>query len=91
MCVRYQPEQPSRAYEAANTQDDMDGLDPQGEVSEGFLPRTEERFTLRNLLFPTNTEPTALSGFSVNICTSTLGEETHTWLFVAVCVVCLVS
>uniref|UniRef100_A0A8C5CJ84 High affinity cationic amino acid transporter 1-like n=1 Tax=Gadus morhua TaxID=8049 RepID=A0A8C5CJ84_GADMO len=84
LVLRYQPEQPSRAYEAANTQDDMDGLDPQGEVSEGFLPRTEERFTLRNLLFPTNTEPTALSGFSVNICTSTLGVLVLVFCVIAV-------
>jgi len=41
-----------------------------------ILPQPDDRFTIRNLLFPSNTEPSPLSGFTVNICTSIMGE-TH--------------
>lgn len=70
LVLRYQPEQPSAAYEMANTQDEP-------EMAESYnidiLPQPEDRFTIRNLFFPSNTEPSPLSGFTVNICTSILG------------------
>lgn len=70
LVLRYQPEQPSAAYEMANTQDES-------EMAESYnvdiLPQPEDRFTLKNLLSPSNTEPSPLSGFTVNICTSILG------------------
>uniref|UniRef100_A0A3B5AMT0 High affinity cationic amino acid transporter 1-like n=1 Tax=Stegastes partitus TaxID=144197 RepID=A0A3B5AMT0_9TELE len=70
LVLRYQPEQPSAAYEMANTQDDP-------EMAESYnvdiLPQPDDRFTIRNLFSPSNTEPSPLSGFSVNICTSVLG------------------
>ncbi|XP_023118535.2 high affinity cationic amino acid transporter 1-like isoform X1 [Amphiprion ocellaris] len=70
LVLRYQPEQPSAAYEMANTQDEP-------EMAESYnidiLPQPEDRFTIKNLFFPSNTEPSPLSGFTVNICTSVLG------------------
>lgn len=70
LVLRYQPEQPSAAYEMANTQDEP-------EMAESYnidiLPQPEDRFTIKNLFFPSNTEPSPLSGFTVNICTSILG------------------
>ncbi|XP_028275858.1 high affinity cationic amino acid transporter 1-like [Parambassis ranga] len=71
LVLRYQPEQPSGAYEMANTQDESEMADSEG--NSDMLPQPEDRFTIRNLLFPSNSEPSALSGFAVNICTSILG------------------
>lgn len=70
---RYQPEQPSGAYEMANTQDESEMADSEG--NSDMLPQPEDRFTIKNLLSPANSEPSALSGFAVNICTSILGEK----------------
>ena len=38
-----------------------------------ILPGVEERFSFQTLLFPGNPEPSTLSGFTVNICTSVMG------------------
>uniref|UniRef100_A0A8C3A2R9 Solute carrier family 7 member 1 n=1 Tax=Cyclopterus lumpus TaxID=8103 RepID=A0A8C3A2R9_CYCLU len=65
LVLRYQPEQPSVAYKMVNTQDE-----PEMAFNEGNV---DDRFTIRNLLFPSNTEPSPLSGFAVNICTSIMG------------------
>ncbi|XP_060910917.1 high affinity cationic amino acid transporter 1 isoform X1 [Labrus mixtus] len=72
LVLRYQPEQPSQVYEMASTlEEDMsDGISV---PSMGILPGVEERFSFKTLLFPDNNEPSALSGFSVNICASLLG------------------
>lgn len=84
VCVavwRYQPEVPSAAYEMANTQDENEMGESYNEGNIDMLPQPEDRFTIRNLLIPSNTEPSPLSGFAVNICTSVLGEShkhTHT-------------
>ncbi|KAM6946083.1 high affinity cationic amino acid transporter 1-like [Aplochiton taeniatus] len=78
LVLRYQPEQPSMAYQMANVQEEADLTE-----SLGMLPEAEECFSIRNMLFPSNTEPSTLSGFTVNICTSTLG--------VLVCVFCIVA
>uniref|UniRef100_UPI003AB008DD high affinity cationic amino acid transporter 1b n=1 Tax=Centroberyx gerrardi TaxID=166262 RepID=UPI003AB008DD len=83
LVLRYQPEQPSMAYEMANTQDEPDIAEPFNEGTVGFLPEPDDEFTIKNLLSPQNTEPSPLSGFTVNICTSTLG--------VLVCVFCVVA
>lgn len=68
---RYQPEQSFEAYEMANTQEEP-------EIPESYnvdmLPPPEDRFTIKNLLYPLNTEPSPRSGTAVNICTSVLGE-----------------
>ncbi|KAL0173814.1 hypothetical protein M9458_029782, partial [Cirrhinus mrigala] len=53
------------------------------ESSAGFLPGSQDLCTFSNLLFPKNEEPSRLSGFTVNICTSVLG--------VLVCVFCVVA
>ena len=73
---RYQPEQSIAAYEMANTQDEPEP-ESYNEGKIDMLPQPEDRFTIKNLLFPSNTDPSPLSGFAVNICTSILGE-THT-------------
>lgn len=71
---RYQPEQLSMAYEMANTQDEPEIVESYNEGNTDILPQPEDRFTIKNLLYPSNPEPSQLSGFAVNICTSVLGE-----------------
>ncbi|XP_070987351.1 high affinity cationic amino acid transporter 1-like isoform X2 [Oncorhynchus clarkii lewisi] len=83
LVLRYQPEQSSMAYRMASTLDEPDTLESINEGSVGILPGAEEVFCAKNLLFPHNTEPNNLSGFVVNICTSTLG--------VLVCIFCVVA
>ncbi|XP_031647124.1 high affinity cationic amino acid transporter 1-like isoform X1 [Oncorhynchus kisutch] len=83
LVLRYQPEQSSMAYRMACTLDEPDTLESINEGSVGILPGAEEVFCAKNLLFPHNTEPNNLSGFVVNICTSTLG--------VLVCIFCVVA
>ncbi|XP_036820722.1 high affinity cationic amino acid transporter 1 isoform X2 [Oncorhynchus mykiss] len=83
LVLRYQPEQSSMAYRMASTLDEPDTLESINEGSVGILPGAEEVFCAKNLLFPHNTEPNNLSGFIVNICTSTLG--------VLVCIFCVVA
>ncbi|XP_054463104.1 high affinity cationic amino acid transporter 1-like [Anoplopoma fimbria] len=84
LVLRYQPEQPSVAYEMANTQDEPEMAESYNEGSIDILPQPEDRFTVRNLLFPSNTEPSALSGFAVNICTSIIGVLVCVFSIVAV-------
>uniref|UniRef100_A0A671UHY9 Solute carrier family 7 member 1 n=1 Tax=Sparus aurata TaxID=8175 RepID=A0A671UHY9_SPAAU len=83
LVLRYQPEVPSAAYEMANTQDENEMGESYNEGNIDMLPQPEDRLTIRNLLNPSNTEPSPLSGFAVNICTSVLG--------VLVCVFCIVA
>ncbi|XP_029957217.1 high affinity cationic amino acid transporter 1 isoform X2 [Salarias fasciatus] len=73
LVLRYQPEQPSVAYEMANTQEEVELSDRLSVPSMGILPGMEERFSFRTMMFPDNSEPSALSGFAVNICASALG------------------
>ncbi|XP_037630305.1 high affinity cationic amino acid transporter 1-like isoform X1 [Sebastes umbrosus] len=84
LVLRYQPEQPSVAYEMANTQDDPDLAESYNEGSIDILPQAEDHFTIKNLLSPSNTEPSPLSGFAVNICTSILGVLVCVFSVVAV-------
>ncbi|KAJ8391453.1 hypothetical protein AAFF_G00089270 [Aldrovandia affinis] len=83
LILRYQPEQPSMAYQMANTQDEGEMSESVSETSSGMLPGVEEHFSVKNLLFPANTDPSRLSGFTVNMCTSSLG--------VLICVFCVVA
>ncbi|XP_061558326.1 high affinity cationic amino acid transporter 1 isoform X5 [Phycodurus eques] len=69
LVLRYQPEQPSAAYQMANMQEELE----QSDGSMGILPGVEERFSLNTLFFPDNLDPTSLSGFTVNICASIMG------------------
>ncbi|KAL6098653.1 slc7a1 [Pungitius sinensis] len=73
LVLRYQPEQPSQMYEMANTQEEVELSDGISVPSMGILPGVQERFTFKTLLFPTNPEPSTLSGFSVNVCASLMG------------------
>lgn len=57
------------AYEMANTQDEVEVLDLSNTE---MLPN--DKFSIKNLLCTSNTEPSHQSGFVVNICTSALGE-----------------
>ncbi|KAK7171531.1 hypothetical protein R3I93_003976 [Phoxinus phoxinus] len=84
LVLRYQPEQPSVNvhYQRASCQEETEA-DSINESSAGFIPGSQDLWTLSNLLQPKNEEPSRLSGFTVNICTSVLG--------VLVCVFCVVA
>ncbi|XP_067254071.1 high affinity cationic amino acid transporter 1 isoform X2 [Chanodichthys erythropterus] len=73
LVLRYQPEQFSQTYHMANTQEEMEMSETISTPSMGILPGIEERFSFRTMLFPDISEPSNLSGFTVNICTSLLG------------------
>ncbi|XP_048034721.1 high affinity cationic amino acid transporter 1 isoform X2 [Megalobrama amblycephala] len=73
LVLRYQPEQFSQTDHMANTQEEMEMSETISTPSMGILPGIEERFSFRTMLFPDITEPSNLSGFTVNICTSLLG------------------
>ncbi|KAM6984212.1 high affinity cationic amino acid transporter 1 isoform 2-T4 [Tautogolabrus adspersus] len=73
LVLRYQPEQPSQVYEMASTLEEGELSDSISVPSMGILPGVEERFSFKTLLFPDNNEPSAHSGFAVNICASLLG------------------
>ncbi|MEQ2224664.1 High affinity cationic amino acid transporter 1 [Ilyodon furcidens] len=73
LVLRYQPEMHSAVYEIANSHDEADLSDGISVPSMGILPGVEERFSFQTLLFPNHPEPSTLSGFIVNICTSVMG------------------
>ncbi|XP_069002459.1 high affinity cationic amino acid transporter 1 [Embiotoca jacksoni] len=73
LVLRYQPEQPSLAYEMASTQEEAELSDGISVPSMGILPGVEERFSFKTMLFPDNPEPSMLSGFTVNVCASVIG------------------
>uniref|UniRef100_A0A3Q3BHW7 Solute carrier family 7 member 1 n=1 Tax=Haplochromis burtoni TaxID=8153 RepID=A0A3Q3BHW7_HAPBU len=73
LVLRYQPLQPSAAYEMANTQDESEITYRDGSVD--ILSQPDDHFTFKKLINPPNTEPSSLSGLIVNICTSILGEK----------------
>ncbi|XP_065816167.1 high affinity cationic amino acid transporter 1 isoform X2 [Labrus bergylta] len=83
LVLRYQPEQPRAAYEMANTQDDPE-TESFNEGKMDMLPQPDDHFTIKNLLSPSNTEPSPLSGFAVNICTSIIGVLVCVFSIVAV-------
>ncbi|XP_069390998.1 high affinity cationic amino acid transporter 1-like isoform X2 [Paralichthys olivaceus] len=84
LVLRYQPEQPSVAYEMTNTQEEPDNGESCSEVNIDILPPPTDRFTIKNLLYPLNTEPSPLSGFTVNVCASLLGVLAFVFSVVAV-------
>ncbi|XP_064413911.1 high affinity cationic amino acid transporter 1 [Latimeria chalumnae] len=75
LVLRYQPEQPNLAYQMACTSDEADANESvsTSESQAGFIPDGEEKLSLKALLFPNISEPTKLSGFVANICTSAIG------------------
>ncbi|XP_058269460.1 high affinity cationic amino acid transporter 1b isoform X2 [Hemibagrus wyckioides] len=84
LVLRYQPEQPSVnvQYQIARSQDEAEP-DSISEGSSNYLTKAQDECTLKNLLFPKYTDPSQLSGFTVNICTGVIG--------VLVCVFCIVA
>ncbi|XP_042342478.1 high affinity cationic amino acid transporter 1-like [Plectropomus leopardus] len=84
LVLRYQPAQPSAAYEMANTNDEPEMAEADNEGNIDILPHQEDRCTIKNLLFPANADPSPLSGFVVNICTSVLGVLVCVFSVVAV-------
>lgn len=86
LVLRYQPDQPSLAYQMANTTDESE-LNESVSNSDsqlGFLPEEDEKCTLKTLLFPKNSNPSRLSGFAVNICASVLGVLIFTFCLITV-------
>ncbi|XP_038839253.1 high affinity cationic amino acid transporter 1-like isoform X2 [Salvelinus namaycush] len=74
LSTRYQPEHPSSsAYQMASTVEEMELSDGISAPSMGILPGVKEHFSLKTVLFPDNTEPSALSGYTVNITVSLMG------------------
>ncbi|XP_071022999.1 high affinity cationic amino acid transporter 1-like isoform X3 [Oncorhynchus clarkii lewisi] len=74
LVLRYQPEHPSSlAYQMASTVEEMELNDGISAPSMGILPGVKEHFSLKTVLFPDNTEPSALSGCTVNITVSLMG------------------
>ncbi|KAM9317687.1 high affinity cationic amino acid transporter 1-like [Pholidichthys leucotaenia] len=71
LVLRYQPEQLSAMYEMASTQDKSEIDELCNESSSDTL--VGDGFSMKNLFFPPNSEPSRLSGLAVNICTSVLG------------------
>lgn len=68
---RYQPEQFIMSYEMANTQEEPEN---DGSCSVDIFPKSEDGFTIKSLLSPSNREPSPQSGAIVNTCTCLLGE-----------------
>ncbi|KAK1168080.1 high affinity cationic amino acid transporter 1-like isoform X1 [Acipenser oxyrinchus oxyrinchus] len=86
LVLRYQPDQPSLAYQMANTTDESE-LNESVSNSDsqlGFIPEEDEKCTLKTLLFPKNRNPSRLSGFAVNICASVLGVLIFTFCLITV-------
>ncbi|KAB0407015.1 hypothetical protein E2I00_018368, partial [Balaenoptera physalus] len=88
LVLRYQPEQPNMVYQMARTSDELDPVDQNELVSTsdsqtGFLPEAE-KFSLKTVLSPRNTEPSRFSGLIVNISTSLIALLVITFCTVAV-------
>ncbi|KAL2094371.1 hypothetical protein ACEWY4_009090 [Coilia grayii] len=73
LVLRYQPAQPSMEYQMASTHEEGELTESMGAPSMGILPGVDERFSIKTLLFPEISEPSHISGFSVNVCASILG------------------
>ncbi|XP_059759302.1 high affinity cationic amino acid transporter 1 isoform X1 [Balaenoptera ricei] len=88
LVLRYQPEQPNMVYQMARTSDELDPVYQNELVSTsdsqtGFLPEAE-KFSLKTILSPRNTEPSKFSGLIVNISTSLIALLVVTFCTVAV-------
>ncbi|KAM8977625.1 high affinity cationic amino acid transporter 1 [Pelodytes ibericus] len=74
LVLRYQPEQPNLAYQMASTNDETDNNESVSTSdSQGTFLGDDEKFDVRSLIFPLNTEPTSLSGSIVNYSTGFMG------------------
>ncbi|XP_053312348.1 high affinity cationic amino acid transporter 1 [Spea bombifrons] len=73
LVLRYQPDQPNLAYQMASTNDEAE-INESVSTSESQAAFLEdEKFTLRSLIFPQNSDPTRLSGSIVNFSASCIG------------------
>ncbi|XP_061484472.1 high affinity cationic amino acid transporter 1 isoform X2 [Rhineura floridana] len=75
LVLRYQPEQPNLAYQMASTTDEVDNNESvsTSESQTAFLPEEEEKFSLKSVFFPQNTDPSKPSGFIVNVSSCFIG------------------
>lgn len=73
---RYQPEQPNLAYQMASTTEEPDTNESAStsESQAAFLPEEEEKYSIKGILFPPNSDPSRLSGLVVNISSCIIGE-----------------
>lgn len=74
LVLRYHPGHSNTEYEMANTQ----------EVAEMDTTMLHPTFTIKNLLSPSDTEPSSLSGSTVNVCTGIIGVLVCVFSVVAV-------
>ncbi|XP_004715270.1 high affinity cationic amino acid transporter 1 [Echinops telfairi] len=87
LVLRYQPEQPNLVYQMARTTDELDPVDHHelvctSDSQTGFLPQA--KFSLKGILSPPNTEPSRISGLTVNIATSLIAALIILFCLVAV-------
>ncbi|XP_062409175.1 high affinity cationic amino acid transporter 1-like [Sardina pilchardus] len=82
LVLRYQPQQPSSVLPYQATSQEEAEAENEAMMESNFMPPQED-FSVRNVLFPKNTEPSRLSGSVVNICAGILG--------LLVCVFCVIA
>ncbi|CAI5773117.1 high affinity cationic amino acid transporter 1 [Podarcis lilfordi] len=75
LVLRYQPEQPNLAYQMASTNDEADNNESvsTSESQTAFLPEKGEKFSLKAVFRPQNTDPSKLSGSVVNVSSCIIG------------------
>ncbi|CAM4362556.1 high affinity cationic amino acid transporter 1 isoform X1 [Lepidochelys kempii] len=75
LVLRYQPEQPNLAYQMASTTEEPDTNESAStsESQAAFLPEEEEKYSIKGILFPPNSDPSRLSGLVVNISSCIIG------------------
>ncbi|XP_033002321.1 high affinity cationic amino acid transporter 1 [Lacerta agilis] len=75
LVLRYQPEQPNLAYQMASTNDEADNNESvsTSESQTAFLPEKGEKFSLKAVFRPPNTDPSKLSGSVVNVSSCIIG------------------
>nr|XP_028582244.1 high affinity cationic amino acid transporter 1 [Podarcis muralis]XP_028582245.1 high affinity cationic amino acid transporter 1 [Podarcis muralis]XP_028582246.1 high affinity cationic amino acid transporter 1 [Podarcis muralis] len=75
LVLRYQPEQPNLAYQMASTNEEADNNESvsTSESQTAFLPEKGEKFSLKAVFRPQNTDPSKLSGSVVNVSSCIIG------------------
>ncbi|XP_034034244.1 high affinity cationic amino acid transporter 1 [Thalassophryne amazonica] len=73
LVLRYQPEQPTMAYQMTRMQEEVEISDRISAHSMDSLPGVEERLSFHTIMFPDNPEPSVLSSHTVNMCASFIG------------------
>ncbi|XP_074842109.1 high affinity cationic amino acid transporter 1 [Carettochelys insculpta] len=72
LVLRYQPEQPNLAYQMASTTEEVD-TNESVSTSESQVGILEEKWSLKAILCPQNSDPSKLSGLVVNISSFIIG------------------